>query len=388
MGELLGRATREPATNRASGPGAEGEVIQRKLKFKPGDLGGDLSWKAKTKGRIGKESTYSKIQKALDAYWAVPDGAGFEAEQAARRERLAVLRTLDVLCRNWLTADAANKKATGRDVDKRLYLERLATAVTKELRDEEYKQKYQLDVKPGVQQSLLESTTNQFALTRVTKRELKQGQKTDADLTDAEAVKLWQYTYLKKKLGLTGSEIAAIQMYTGDQYELMNPAQAGIEPWLASNLAKHTQTAGADRGTALDVNRELGDYASAGLAKFPDWEQKRGVKLYRGETVPLAEGPQLVAGHRKRFPHLLSTSKALDTPRSQIGSWTTEARPFQVIYHIVDSSRRRGKDVEMVAKSGKGEAEILFPAGTTFVITKVLIDKPEKNYREVEVVTE
>ena len=65
-------------------------VLQRVLAFKPGQLKGGLTFKAKAAGFFGKKSTWAQIQKTLQAYWADP------------KHPIALLMTLDNLADQWL----------------------------------------------------------------------------------------------------------------------------------------------------------------------------------------------------------------------------------------------------------------------------------------------
>lgn len=65
-------------------------VLQRVLAFKPGDLEGELTFKAKAAGFFGKKSTWAQIQQTLKAYWADP------------KHPIALLMKLDNLADQWL----------------------------------------------------------------------------------------------------------------------------------------------------------------------------------------------------------------------------------------------------------------------------------------------
>jgi hypothetical protein len=66
------------------------EALQRDLAFKPGDLKGQLTFKAKAAGFFGKKSTWARIQETLQRYWA----------DSARP--VALLLELDDLADRWL----------------------------------------------------------------------------------------------------------------------------------------------------------------------------------------------------------------------------------------------------------------------------------------------
>jgi len=73
-------------------------VLQRVLAFKPGDLEGELTFKAKAAGFFGKKSTWAQIQQTLKAYWADP------------KHPIALLMKLDNLADQWLARHGSSPK--------------------------------------------------------------------------------------------------------------------------------------------------------------------------------------------------------------------------------------------------------------------------------------
>lgn len=358
-------------------------TIQRKLKFKPEELGGTLSGKAALKGKLGMKSTYAQIQEALTAYWNVKDGEEFEQKQQARSERLVLLRVLNQKCQKWLTETQASKKTSVGDIFKEDSLKKLAKAVEVELADEEYRAKYEI---PDVHtQGLGEKVWGgDFAFARMHKKEIKKGETTKDQLSEKYQEDLDKYKSLKS-LGLTKSELGALYGYTGEQYLLMNPAMSGSRDWLKANMKKLGKSTSEDSlDKAMATNLEIARYTGSGLEKLPPWKQDR--TIYRGETLSEEEGESLQPGARKTYPHFVSTSMELMTPKGMINQNASAERPYKVLYHIT-KTHKPGKDVSAVAKSGAGEAEILFPANTTFAVYKVLKDDKANHYKEVEVST-
>ena len=118
---------------------------------------------------------------------------------------------------------------------------------------------------------------------------------------------------------------------------------------------------------ALAHNQEIARMASPGMKKIPVWKQDQ--TLYRGETVPQAEGESLGPGKSKKYPHFVSTSLELEAPRRQLNEWATPARPFKIIYHIKSSTT--GRNVAPYSQLPQ-EKEILFPAGSKFVMGQIV----------------
>lgn len=359
--------------------GSASATVQRKLKFGMGDLEGYVSTKAAYKGKVGFSSTYRKIEKALTRYWAADTGD----------ERLVQLRVLAAMSQKWLVDYKQDKNPSKLDREKMPSISKLAAAVQVELQDEEYKAKFGSHTPdPDVRNSLLEAHggVSLYGFARLRKKQLKRGEKTKDEVAEDEMDLLERYESLKSQ-GLSQAEIFALTSYTGHQYKLMNPAMAGDKGWFKGNMeapehGKDTSPEKVDK--AMEINQEIAGFAVAGLSKLPPWKQDR--KLYRGETFPQAEGEALGPGVEKTYPHFVSTSQERATPYSMLGENASESRPYKVLFHIT-KTYRPGKDVSAVSKQGSGEAEILFPAGTTLAVTKTLRDDQAANLKEVEAVT-
>jgi hypothetical protein len=168
----------------------------------------------------------------------------------------------------------------------------------------------------------------------------------------------------------------------------MNPAIADNRGWFKGNLdplQKNQTVSTPNTPTAFDKafadNKEIAEMAHAGLDKLPKWKQDQ--TIYRGETVPQAEGDALEPGTIKWYPHFVSTSLGLDVPRNQVGTWATDERPFKLIHHIVASAT--GRNIAPFSNVQK-EKEILFPKNTAFVVAKVLVKTQDSAEVQVKAV--
>ncbi len=74
---------------------------------------------------------------------------------------------------------------------------------------------------------------------------------------------------------------------------------------------------------------------------------------------------QIEAGFVKTYPHFVSTSQAVDTPRTMANDNKDDSRPISVIWHILESTG--GRDIMALSKTST-EQEILFPPGTKFTV--------------------
>lgn len=361
-------------------------VLQRKLKFKPQDLVGKTSFSAGIKAIRGKPSTFTLIQHDLEAYWAIDRN-----DPDAGTLRVDKLHSMLARAKDWLSEfDASATAPSESDFKKRAGLNRLVSAIETELPDATFRAKYVKLVKDDEMRNSLNEDLlgGRYAYDKAHKRGLKNNTLKSTELNDNQKRTLLEYKYVKKNLKLTQSELLSLYSYTGDGYELINPAMAQNADWLKANMKRnHKETDTPEKvAKSMEMNREIGAMATSALNKLPDWEQK-GQVLFRGETMPSDEARDLKPGATKTYPHFVSTSQSDATPRRMLSTWASPARPYQVLYNIVDTSGRPGKDVSLMAKSGSGESEILFAPGTSFVVVKVISDSFSKKFKEVEVRT-
>ncbi len=344
-----------------------GRQIQRKMRFKPEDLQGKLSKTAKFKGLVGMESTFSKIKKTLDQYWAT--------NVASEEEGL--LRRLILLCMDWQQIHRKNAKNPVKDLTIDDLLQAALAERPKAIKraaDERYMGKFnQFGTKlTPVTTDPAEAQLGKLDEIKQAKSDLKHGRKQTDEIGENMLRKVEKYQVLKGG-GLSAAERAAMMGYTGEQYRLMNPAMAGNRDWLKSNMESlnsmglQLDTSPTALDQALAHNQEIARMASSGMKKIPVWKQDQ--TLYRGETVPQAEGESLGPGKSKKYPHFVSTSLELEAPRRQLNEWATPARPFKIIYHIKSSTT--GRNVAPYSQLPQ-EKEILFPAGSKFVMGQIV----------------
>jgi hypothetical protein len=313
----------------------------------------------------GSDNTFTKIRKALSAYWQTTDIF----------EEADYLKVMRGLASYWLSKHA--KSSSSDNIDRANNLKFMLVAINAEL-PKVSNAKYQARFGAGKGfNSMVED---------VYQDKLKQGRKFMRDSKEGKAKPGDDVKYkddianykLFKSYGLTTAERGAIAGYTGEQYRIINPAMRGNRNWLKKNLAgQGLDDSDSAMDEAIIQNRRIGKMILSGLNKMPNWEQDR--VLYRGETMKQAKGDALQVGSIKTYRYFVSTSQDLATPKSQIDSWTTPERPFKVIYHIVRS--KTGKNIAALSRANKAEQEILFKPNTSFEVLAIKNEKPD--FKEV-----
>lgn len=352
-----------------SGPPAR-PTVQRRLRVDPEALPSP-SGKAKA-----DESTYTLIHSALKAYHNVPRKYDSAAEKRQYSlDRVSWLVTLDELCRKWLKDHPAGERRLlpgkkAKDAAKRQAVQTLLGEVTKDLIFSGTFQGGSSEQRKRMANALIAGTgSHKFALVKSARKQLlttqtpEQKQAIAAGLQPGEPELLETYKDLREDKGLMSKEVKAIGAYTDDQYRLMNPAGAGGGGWLAGQMGKKgKETDETSVAEALEVNKAINAVAESGLRKLPPWKHDK--RIYRGETLTKEEAVLIEPGFVKTYPHFVSTSQAVDTPRTMALDNKDEARPITVIWHIMESSG--GRDIMALSKTT--EQEILFPPGTKFTV--------------------
>lgn len=398
--QLLAHELTHVAQQTAPQAGRNSNVVQRRLKFKPEDLDGEVSKRGKRAGKFGFESTFSKIQRYLTDYWDAGDDLQLQA---------VLLAKMDVEIKKWTQRFNRKEHFDSNHGLKSMSLAKLKSAIDVELPkvkdkiasvDFMKKYTYGSDYSQGMSISGIDDP---LSLGKQMKHMEKHNIPMPANPNDlripdgkggekgtltpqSQWDDLGKRYKQEKSYGLTPANRAALQSYTGDQYRWMNPAMANNQGWFQGTMneklgAQDERTNDKKwRKKAMAQNKEIGNMLVSTLHKLPNWKQDK--TIYRGETIPEDEAQQVHAGVVKTFPIFVSTSQALSTPLSQLGSFKSPARPWGIVYHIKES--KTGKDVAPWSNS-PGEAEILFAPNTKFLVTKVLERDDAKKMIEVEV---
>jgi hypothetical protein len=197
-----------------------------------------------------------------------------------------------------------------------------------------------------------------------------------------------------ERLGVTPAEQAAIKTYTGNDYNLINPATQGSRSWMKAKVAdpkldklhkpkdgtfedteaegyvlpgtnKKVTTKHATSGEEKWVSSLMSEgalhaaLATRGLAKMPPYTRP----TYRGEG--LAEAPK--KDETLTLANMYSTTKTLSVAEGFMKKTTTADRPIAVLWVYTGGG---GSDVSALSAI-QGEGEVLVPAGAKYKVLEV-----------------
>lgn len=385
------------------------QIIQRKLKFKSSDLKGDLSKGAKRGSKVGLISNFRRIQTELERYWLWAAKGN-----SAMQER--VLINLLKLTGNYLKKHKDNVNKLGSNADKKVKsVTRLRAEVFIELKNvpkrvqsEKFLENFELHGEYTRDIPIVGRIEDPLRIGKQVAHNRKYGvsHKEDGNgflyhrkgygdgmrpshSDPATEQKGFEQYMEQKHLGLTPGHRAALSSYTSNQFEYINPAMAGSEQWMKAAVARNNKNRKAnmklkdDDATITKMmlrNKEIGDMVSSALLTLPPWKQTK--VLYRGETITEEAAAAIGTGYVKHHNFFVSTSQKIDTPMDMIEHFTSDERPWGVVYQITKSTT--GRDISPWSQNAK-EQEILFPIGTSFEVTKVLSKDDAKKLIQVEV---
>jgi hypothetical protein len=234
-------------------------ALQRKMKFTPEMLKGEVS-------RRGKASeSFKKIQAMLNDYW--------NASRA--KHEVTLLGALKGLAHTWLNRHRGKKTSSTRS--KARALVNLIAGVERELPQARKQAMYMKDIKQGKKKfDYMSSTGAGYGAPHAKK--LAQGDATYFPKKDAALELVYKYH-------LTDAELAAIRIYTVDDFKYINPAVAWIDSWMETQIpkiegSKSQDTSPAGLAKARQEGRLHGEHALAGMKKMPNFEGD----LFRGSS--------------------------------------------------------------------------------------------------------
>jgi hypothetical protein len=327
-------------------------LIQRKMAFTSNDLHGSLTLKAQLSGLFGTPSTFAQIQTLLKQYESEPNP--FKAQ--------ALLTALKKLGFEWLT-----KHATTQDKDelrKKASIEEMIAEIDIELA------KPNLDLETNLKKAPTPTEQSQYMAN------ILGGKYKYLTYGGAEAAKSIPVNVPKEAttLGLTKPELAAIRIYTAQDYKYMNPVLAQSEGWLDSKTADLTsknewkiKDTKLNPAAKQELKAEAFDHsrmAVSGLAKIPDWSGNG----YRGLALPQADVfNQYADGKTVAFPAFSSTStnetvSTLFALKEAMKSGGAKV-PVLLVLQIT-----KGKDIAKIS-AVESEAEVLLPPNSKFSVS-------------------
>lgn len=373
---------------------ATGDVyIQRKMNFRADALLRNRNTKKTFSQRLGKENTWDKLMRVLDDY----------SNTQKASEEVALLTTMRGLAVRWLTKYDKAKKSTATDAQI-VVIHRLLSAINAELPHAEEEASYMeslmdgLDTGKNTKYGYLTGSGAMDAPDHAQK--LSSGQ-TGKDKTVGFGTAALQTV---QKYKLTDAEIAAIKIYSAEDYKYINPSMAarghlafknndntsikGLHGWLNSNLESESQSGTPatpeQRFNAKGEGRTHGRMVMRGLTKLPDFKGS----VYRGMTVASGElSSRYQVGQVIDYPNFTSSSKNIAvaekfiTRELQKAVSSGDAKSGVL---LVVQLKRGGKDVSDISLV-QNEAEVLWLPGQRIQVTKIIPQtQTGKNYTIVE----
>jgi hypothetical protein len=349
----LQRSAGNQATGAALGLGRR--PLQRRLRYGPDFLVGQA------KAPAG-DNTFKKIVDALTEYRATQKVG----------EQLWLLETMLALIAKWVKANAKGKSA---DIQARL--QKLTTLEADirvvEMPTAQKEAQYLRDVKDQAKKT--EAGKHEkgklphmsylavFAAEQATM--LAEGKTSKSAGESQEALELM------RKYDLTDAEVAAIKIYTVDDYKYINPALADNDQWMAAQLPKLSgpETAPTPEGIAgaKAEGKRHGETALAGIQKLPPWDEKptyRGLRLTQKEfdaqyvnsrqfKTEAFQSTTLDPGVAERFAKRPKDDKGKDADDGKVGI-------------VITLTVTNGRDIRKF--SLLPEEEILLLPGATFTV--------------------
>jgi hypothetical protein len=200
---------------------------------------------------------------------------------------------------------------------------------------------------------------------------------------------LMQYMNIKRaravapRLGLTDAELAAIQTFTGNDYEYINPATSNNPAWMGDFQGRVTGATEDERRQESKAIQAEGSTHTAvamqGLMKLPVWKGT----AYRGQGLDRTrffrqfakEGENFRLREPLSFSTLTSISKEERAAKEFMSSG---ANPYASIMWVMEVTN--GRDIVELSVN-RHENEIALLPGATFVVTS--IEVVQKAYIDV-----
>lgn len=366
--------------------------IQRKINFQPELLMQNRNKKKSISQRFGKENTWDKLMRILDDY----------SSTHKAQEEVDLLKLMQGLAAYWLSKYGKAKKGMSTD-EQVMAIRRLLSSINAELPHAEEEAEYMESISPMMDTGVAPDYSNltgdggYHAVEHAKSLSSGRASKDKSRGFGTEALALVQ------RYKLTDAEIAAIKIYSAEDYRYINPAMAsrghlafkqqdgksikGLHGWLNSGLGAlkgGKNFTPEDRHKAKKEGRQHGRVAMRGLNKLPDF---KGL-VYRGLVVDTADlATTYQVGQLVDYANFTSSSKKISVSEGFITRELADASAKGIAKSgilLVVNIRQGGKDVSDLSLV-HNEAEVLWMPGQKMRISKITPEaKTGKNYTIVE----
>jgi hypothetical protein len=350
--------------NRAVAGLAQRASLQREVTISAQDLDPLVMREGEKRKGLFAKSSFVNLQKALAKYHA-----------AAQDEKPAALHNLERLCLKWINAHAAGKDPLDRR--RRPVVEALLEEIDAELVALARGQAQGI-YHANISNALGISDRDPYALKQITGF----SQDAAANPLSKGAEKL------RNELGLTRPEVAAIQVFTGEDYKYINPTVANSQGWLDDSKARNNLR-GTDELYFEEGTLHAG-VAMQGLAKIKPWNET----VYRGASFTRAKF-KVAIGDVLPFNSFASASKLKS--KAQDFAYTSSEKsdqerrdgaPDRDVAVIYEFRRPNGRDVTEFSLAQDEEEVVLLP-GSRFRVEKLMpITAPPSKFAKTTTIKE
>lgn len=346
-------------------------AIQRELSYRPSDLAPHMR---------ALSGTYAKI------VWALRDFHG----AADPQQRITYVGVIKALCDLWLRDHAgswgkgkpvSSLFGAGRTDAQRAIIARLGAEAGREHRKLSDDAAYLAKMRSGGFTAM--GSTTVLNVDQAS-RQLAAGQTAPGygRGTDEKAVEVI------RKYKLTEAEVAAVRTFTVSDYSYINPAKAGSESWLKSNVllskderfkarfaprpfTNEDPWSHSNVPAAMQEGREHAAKLMEALIKLPAYNQV----TYRGTRITPDEFKRKYAmGNEVPFTAFGSSAKQRSIAQQFADGTGGDVTPAEdaVVSVVFVVEGKNGRDISRISAATKPEDEVLILPGSSFTVSRVV----------------
>ncbi|HET7180637.1 MAG TPA: hypothetical protein VFI15_00230 [Candidatus Limnocylindrales bacterium] len=345
-------------------------AVQRELTYRASDL---------RPHQRAMSGTYAKLVKVVRDFHATSDVP----------TRITLAGTIRGLCDTWLgdhAVPAGGKPliktslfGAGRTDAQRTLVTRLRAEAGREYEKLKKDAAYLSKMRSGGFKAMAETTK---LAVDAPSRALASGGTMDMPYTGANAKAL----EVIQKYKLTEAEIAAVRVFTVSDYTYINPAKAGADSWLKSNILRakdprFKEAVGPRPFTNADPWSHLGTVKQEGqehaamlmeaLVKLPPYNQV----TYRGTRMtPEDFAVKCRQGAEFPFSSFASSAKRREIAQGFADGKGGDVAPAKeaVVSVVFVVNMKNGRDISKISAATKPEDEVTILPGTVYVVDRVV----------------
>ncbi len=331
---------------------------------------------------VKKKGALSTLTGAKDSLYKV--GVLLDRQTTLSLDQQAQILNLSAivaLSKHWL-----KRHQGGKDRAMAAMMEDISAEANRDLGQARAQQRYVNDLRAGELSGVGAKTEHQPTTTPLT-QQLTMGMAGNAQRSMEAATSGVQYSDLDvrkamadlvRSAGLSEAEVAAIKLFTSNDFMYLNPAVANSPGWMAAQMGTINMMAGKVRSPGTDaaidpkqMRAEGVTHAGVMMQGLAKMEPKKGT-VYRGARMAPAEFDNTYGkqSHITYSSFVSSAVKSLPTEAYARGAGAVPPRADQTVsvkcIFEVDDAR----DLRALSEVASEEEWLLLP-GATFAITKI-----------------